>query len=126
SEANHRQNAVLQSVQSERDRLQDLADTNGVWEAAFDYAAGRYPRFPEENFNATGLDQISIDDVLVTDNQKRILFNSSGTRSANQARLMSTIEDALRRAPGLQLAPNESGRTALVTMGSDVVLVALR
>jgi signal transduction histidine kinase len=126
SEANHRQNAVLQAVQSERDRLQDLADTNGVWEAAFDYAAGRYPRFPEENFNATGLDQISIDDVLVTDNQKRILFNSSGTRSANQTRLMSTIEEALRRAPGLQLALNESGKTALVTMGSNVVLVALR
>src|ERR1043165_1226527 len=106
-EAGHRQNAVLQAIQSERDRLQDLADTNGVWEAAYDYVAGRYPRFPEENLNASGLDQISIDGVLITDNQGRLLFTGSGTRSASQTRLLSSIELAMRRAPGLQLAPDE-------------------
>jgi signal transduction histidine kinase len=126
SEASHRQNAVLQAIQSERDRLQDLTDTNGVWEAAFDYVVGKYPRFPAENLNPRGLDQISIDGVLIYRNDGAVLFEGVGTQAVNQRRLLLTIEQKLRSAPGLKLGPGDSGKTAIITMGSSTVLIALR
>jgi signal transduction histidine kinase len=125
SEAGHRQNAVRQAIQSERDRLQELANTNGVWEAAFEYATGNYPRFPEENLNPAGLDQIGIDGVFIANTEGAILFRGRGSQNSNP-QLLSTIEDAFAHAPGLQLERDEPGKTAMVVVGEEVVLVSLR
>ena len=124
-ESTHRMQVVLQAVQSERDRLQDLVNTNGVWEDPYRFAEGQNPGFTAESLSPQALDQIEVDGAIIASNSGDILFHGLGARNV-YPRLLPTVEAALANDPGLRLAPRVAGRTALVVSGADVVLVSVR
>jgi signal transduction histidine kinase len=127
-ESQHRENAVLQALQSEQNRLEDLANTYGVWDAPFDYMLGMTSaqHFPETDLNPTALDQIEIDGVFVTGNDGRPLFEGLSAEGPTPENLLPFVIDAFTNAPGLQLAATESTKTAMLVLGDEVVLLSVR
>jgi signal transduction histidine kinase len=123
SESANRMQAVLQAIHSEQDRLQDLVNTNAIWDDAFQFVLGRNPKFPVVNFEPDALDQIGVDAVIITRNDGVTLYR--GGRGDFQA-LMEAAERANATAPGLLFDAEDDHRTALITVGRDVALLAKR
>jgi sensor domain CHASE-containing protein len=122
-EADHRLRAVLQAVQSEQDRLQELVNTNAVWEEMFAFAQGQNPTFPTLNFAPDALRQIGVDAVVVLNNAGEAQFEG-GQGDFNA--LLTMTRRALSNAPALRLGAAEDSQTALLRVGSDIAVVSER
>ena len=122
-ESEHRLHAVLQAVQSEKDRLQDLVNTNAVWDDAFQFALGQNPDFPAVNFAPDALAQIGVDAVLIQSNDGAVLF---GGGQGEFIALLGATQQAVSHAPGFRLSAGQDSQTALIEIDGEIALVSER
>jgi signal transduction histidine kinase/sensor domain CHASE-containing protein len=127
-ESQHRENAVLQALRSEKDRLEDLTNTYGVWDTPFDYIVGinSAQRFPETDLNPKALDQIEIDGAFITRNDGLPLFEGRSAEGSTAQNLLPFVIDAFTNAPDLQLEASQSAKTAILVLGDEAVLISVR
>ncbi|MBI3440168.1 MAG: hypothetical protein HY054_16210 [Proteobacteria bacterium] len=122
-ESEHRLHGVLQAIQSEQDRLQELVNTNAVWDDAFQFVQDENPSFPAVNFSPEALNQIGVDAALVRRNDGSSLF-SGGQQSVSS--LVQATESAVANADGLRLNSTRDEAHALIIDHQGVAIVALR
>lgn len=123
-ESLRRLETVTQALESEKARLQELVTTNAVWDDAYRFALGRFPKFPEINLSPDALTQIDVDAAVVLDNNGRILFG--GLRSSEEDVLKQVEAVSTDPHSAMALSPSDKEASALIAIDGEATLIAVR